>query len=693
MQMNAPHTHAERPAPEDEMIDLAQGLRTLRAGWRTIAAGFAVAVALGLLYAQFLATPVYTARATVVLETRKPQVIDLEGMMGGLTGSSDELNTEVEVLRSRGVAEKVVAELDLAADPEFNATLGAPSLRARLRGLFGAAAAPDPAAIRAGVVDAVLAHLSVRNLPDSYVFEVAVQSEDPQKAARIADAWTKRYIVNQIEVKFEATEQATVWLGNRVAALKRQLEATEEKVKSFNVGTTLISEDSLAALQVQLKDLRERIADTTQAAARASARAAALEAARTPDEKVAAAGEAGLARLAAGTGAEFEAQFARLLARARLERARAEDQLAAMRRTETTLSRQISRQGDDMIALQQLTREAEANRTLYEYFLGRLKETSAQQGIQQADSRILSAAVVPKVPTAPRKGLILAFCAVLGLIAGVAVVLLRDLLRDGFRTARQLEEDTGLVVMGQIPVIPGATRGEVMGYLAAKPSSAAMEAVRNLRTSVLLSNVDAPPQVIMLTSSVPGEGKTTNALALAMNFVGIGKSVLLIEGDIRRNMLAEYFPQHAGRKGLVSLLSGAAEVDEVVIAHPELGLSLIMGERSRVNAADLFMSDAWKGFIAQMRRRFDYILIDTPPVLVVPDARIIAQSADAALFSVLWDGTPRREVFEALQLFASVRQKVSGLILSRIDTDRMQRYGQGGSYGARYGAHAEYYRD
>ncbi|WP_444870251.1 Wzz/FepE/Etk N-terminal domain-containing protein [Rhodobacter capsulatus] len=148
--MNAPHTHAERPAPEDEMIDLAQGLRTLRAGWRTIAAGFAVAVALGLLYAQFLATPVYTARATVVLETRKPQVIDLEGMMGGLTGSSDELNTEVEVLRSRGVAEKVVAELDLAADPEFNATLGAPSLRARLRGLFGAAAAPDPAAIRAG---------------------------------------------------------------------------------------------------------------------------------------------------------------------------------------------------------------------------------------------------------------------------------------------------------------------------------------------------------------------------------------------------------------------------------------------------------------------------------------------------------------------------------------------------------------
>ena len=691
--MNAPHSLAERPAPEDEVIDLGQALRTLRAGWRTIAAAFAVAVVLGLLYAQGIATPIYTAKATVVLETRKPQVIDLEGMMGGLTGSSDELNTEVEVLRARGLAEKVVDELGLVADAEFNATLGAPSLRARLRALAGAAAEPDPAAIRAGVVDTVLAHLAVRNLPDSYVFEIAVQSEDPQKAARIADTWARRYIVNQIEVKFEATEQATAWLGNRVAELKRQLEATEEKVKSFNVGTTLISEESLAALQVQLKDLRARIADTTQAATRAAARASTLAAAQTHEEKVTAAGDVALARLAAENAAEFDSQYARILARAQLETARAEDQLAAMRRTEATLSQQISRQGDDMIALQQLMREAEANRTLYEYFLGRLKETSAQQGIQQADSRILSAAVVPKAPTTPRKGLILAMCAVLGLIAGGTIVLLRTLLRNGYRTARALEEDTGLVVMGQIPVIPGATRGEVLAYLAAKPSSAAMEAVRNLRTSVLLSNVDAPPQVIMLTSSVPGEGKTTNALALAMNFVGIGKSVLLIEGDIRRNMLAEYFPHHAGRKGLVSLLSGAAEAEEVVIADPDLGLSLIMGERTRVNAADLFMSDAWKTFIAQMRRRFDYIVIDTPPVLVVPDARIIAQSADVALFSVHWDGTARSEVLEALQLFDSVRQKVTGLILSRIDTDRMQRYGQGGSYGARYGAQGGYYVD
>ncbi|MGD9919726.1 MAG: GumC family protein, partial [Paenirhodobacter sp.] len=661
-------------ASDDDAIDLTQLLLTLRAGWKIVAAAVGVAVLLGVVYAYLLATPIYTAKSVVVLDTRKAQVVDLQGMMSGLTGASDELNTEVEVMRSRGLAEKVVDEMDLLADPEFNEALRAPSLKARLKGLFGKAApALDPAAEKAAVVSDLLAQVSVRNLPSSYVFEISVKSEDPQKAARIADVLAKRYILNQIEVKFDATEQATAWLSNRVAELKSELEKAEEKVKAFNSQTTLVSTEMLASLEVQLKDLRERIAQGGAQEKAARARLDGLKAAQSREEKLQRAQDGMLTQLAAGDEAAFEARYAQVVARAELDLARASDQRAALERSQQVMSDQIARQGDDMIQLQQLTREAEASRTLYEYFLGRLKETSAQQGIQQSDSRMLSSSVVPTVPTAPRRSLILAMCLVLGAMAGMAIVLAREATRRGFRSARQLEEDTGVVVMGQIPLIPGKTRSEVLNYLVTKPSSAAMEAIRDLRTSVLLSNIDHPPQVIISTSSVPGEGKTTNSMALAINLVGIGKSVLLIEGDIRRNTLGQYFPEVKTGKGLVSVIAGEVSVDEVMI-HPEgLGLSMIMGERSAINAADLFMSDAWHDFLGKMRARFDYIIIDTPPVLVVPDARIIAQKADAVLFTVKWDDISSAQVQEALQMFETVNLKVSGLVLSQIDDVQMKR--------------------
>lgn len=667
---------------DDEVIDLSKIIVVLRAGWRVIATCFGVMVAFGLFYAMVLAVPVYTAKAVVVLDTRAPQVIDLQGVMGGLSGGSDELNTEVEVLRSRGLASKVVADLDLTRDPEFNGALRSPSLTARVKSVFGGAVAPlDPVAVEARVVDALLRSVSVRNVPLSFVFEISVTSEDPAKAALIADTLAQRYILNQIEVKFESSEQATQWLANRVAELKDQLEAAEEKAKAFNSQTSLVSPEMLAALEVQNKDLRERVDVARAQVELALDRFTVLTETTDYAARLDLTRDAELARLP--EGAAFEARYGQVVARAQLDLARAETQLAALIKSQEVLAKQISRQGDDMIQLQQLTRDAEASGTLYEYFLSRLKETSAQQGIQQADSRVLSTAVVPNQPTSPRKKLILVMCAVLGGMIGVGVVLAREMMQSGYRTPRQLEEETGIVVMGQVPLIPGGKRTEVLEFLRTKPASGAMEAIRNLRTSVLLSNVDAPPQVIVSTSSLPGEGKTTNSLALALNMVGIGKSVLLVEGDIRRNTLAEYFPESRSKVGLVSVLSGAVPVDEALVHNQDLGLTMIMGEQSAVNAADLFMSDAYREFLKAMRGRFDYIIIDTPPVLVVPDARIIAQTADAVLFTVRWNSTTRAQLEEALHLFSSVNQRVSGLVLSQVDGAAMKRYGR--YYGAGYG--------
>jgi len=681
---------------DSEVIDLGKIVFALRAGWKTISATTVIAIGLAGVYAYKIATPIYTAHSVVVLDTRKSQVVDLQGMMSGLTGESDELNTEVEVLRSRGLADKVVDELRLTEDPEFNAALRPPTLSARLKGLLKVETTEqDPEAERAGVVGAFLERLSIRNVPASYVFEITVKSEDPRKVALIADTVAKRYILNQLEVKFEATEQATAWLTNRVGELKTELEGAEGQLTAFNAQTSLISEVTLTSLEAQLKDMRERVAQVTEQEKQVLARLAALRSASERDAQIEAAQDAELTRLR-GDDTRFAVRLAQVLARAELEAARATDQREALERSFKTLAEQAASQGEDMITLQQLTREAEASRTLYEYFLSRLKETSAQQGVQQADSRMLSSAVVPVTPTEPRKSLILAMFSILGLMAGGGLVLYRETMRNGYRTARQLEGETGVVVMGQIPLIPGKLRKDILSYLTSKPSSAAMEAVRNLRTSVLLSNVDKPPQVIILTSSVPGEGKTTNSLALAVNLVGTGKSVLLIEGDIRRNTLGEYFPGDRSAKGLVSVLSGEAKLEEVMVHHAALGLAFLPGERSAINAADLFMSDAWRNLIEQMRKKFDYILIDTPPVLVVPDARIIAQVADAVLFTVRWNETSRTQVQEALRMFETLRLKVSGLVLSQIDGAEMKRYGYGGKY-AGYGAYsgygAKYYSD
>ena len=678
---------------EDDVIDLSKIFTSLRAGWRVILGVVGALVVIGLIYVQFIAVPIYTAKSVVVLDTRKTQVVDFEGIMSGMTGGSDELNTEVQVLKSRSLAGKVVDQLNLIADPEFNSALKPPSVLQKIKSVISSPSEPAPEAIHARVVSALLDAVSVRNVPSSYVFDISVTSTDPLKAAKIADTLAQLYILNQIEVKFDASEQATQWLANRVAELKSELEKAEERAKAFNSQTSLVSPEMLASLEVQNKDLRERIDRASEQALFTQNRVDALKSAQSREEKAEAANDLLLSRLAdGGDAAEFDARYTQVIARAELDLARAVDQKSALVKSQESLAAQITRQGDDLIQLQQLNREAEASGTLYEYFLSRLKETSAQQGIQQADSRMLSQSVVPTVPTAPRKSLVLVFCVSLGLLIGASIVLLREAMKNSFRTARELEDMTGIVVMGQIPLIPGKARNDIMSYMRTKPTSAAMEAIRNLRTSVLLSNVDNPPQIIISTSSVPGEGKTTNSLGLAMNLVGIGKSVLLIEGDIRRNTLSEYFPKVEGEKGLVSLLSGSASLDEVLIEHKDLGLSMIMGERSSINAADLFMSDSYRDFLSEMRKRFDYIIIDTPPVLVVPDARIISQSADAVLFTVKWNNTSRGLVEEAIQMFDTVNQRVTGLILSQVDGEEMKRYGgKYGGYGTGAGYGAKYY--
>ena len=688
---------------EDDVIDLSTLLGALWRGKVYILTAVFAAVLLSGIYAYVLATPMYRSTAVVMLNNREEQVVELGNVVGGLTADSTVVNTEVEVLKSRILLGKVVDELELTEDPEFNTSLQTASMISKIEESMKSALLPTspdtgtsiPASTRDRTISALRSAITISNISRSLVFQVTVETMDRDKSARIANTLADLYILNQLEVKFEATEQATTWLTERVTDLQIALENAEEEVKDFRAGTSLVSTEALRGLEVQVKDMRERIDNTQAAQEAAETRLAAMRAAETPEQRAEVTNDLQLQRMLPRVGEpaiaeSFETRFETLLARAENDIERQQSQLATLRESLTTLEDQIDRQSQDLITLQQLTREAEASRLLYEYFLSRLKETSAQQGVQQADSRIISPAVVPDAAASPRKTMILAMAMILGLIVGAAFVLLRESRHRAFRNAEQLETATGYAAIGQIPLIPAKRRKDAISYLKEKPSSAAAEAIRNLRTSVMLSNVDTPPKLIMTSSAVSGEGKTTVALSLTQNFAAMGKKVLLIEGDIRRRVFGQYL-QTDRTEGIVSGLTGTRTFDDVVVHSELLGADVLLGDKGQSNAADIFSSERFSSLLEELRSRYDIVLIDTPPVLIVPDPRVIAQNVDATVFVVRWDRTQKEQVIGALREFESVGKPVSGLVLNQISPRGMKRYGYGNNYGPYSAYGSKYY--
>ena len=694
-------------------LDLLQILGTLRRGKWQILFWMVLMAALAIYYSFWLVTPLYTTTATLALQNRSEEIVDLASPLSALGGDYFTINTEAESMASRELIGQVVDKLKLVSDPVFNYELrpaddswtpgkaiGAVRGWARNQLLpTGPAEAEDPPTpeeTREAVINVAQGALKVENLSGSYVFYITATTDDPAASARLANGVAEGYIQDQIALKYKATEQATLWLNERVAELKLELEDAENAVKAYGAEAELIGPEALDALNRQLKDRRDRMMDARSAAEAAAADVEALEAAKASGnraEMALLAGDAALDQIARrldvdGARQAFDAGFERILERARFDARQASGKTVALERSVDELSRQVERQSAELLKLQQLEREAAASRQIYEYFLGRLKEISVQQGIHRADSRILSRALVPDRPSKPRKRLIFVGALFLGFVIGAALVLLREMRQSGFRSAQDLEQAVGLTVMGQVPRAPITKRRRLLNYLATKPASAFSESIRNLRTSIMLSNIDHPPQVIMITSSLPFEGKTTQSLALAKSFAGMDKRVLLIEGDIRRRTFQEYFRVRR-QPGLTSVVLGSVSLEEAVLFADNLGFDVLLGDKSAVNAADFFSSARFSDFMREIRSAYDVIIIDTPPTLVVPDSRVIGQLADAIIYVVHWNRTARSQVESGLGALTSVDLKVAGLSLSQIDVREAKSYG--GKYGEIYAGYGGRY--
>ncbi len=696
----------------------------------------------------FQLTPRYTAKAMLAIETRQNRVVDLEAVMSGLGTDQAAIKTEIDVLQSRRLVGKLVDDVNLVNDPEFNAELreGRGFLQAInpftylpdewSAAIFGrrkAEQSPEEAAqaTRARVVDQLLSQMTVANPPRSYTLEVAVESADPKKAAKIANGLANLYLTDQLEVKFEATERANEWLNERVFELREKVRLAEQEAQQFREENQLIQTQSAGLVNdQQLAQLNTQLVTARTDLARIEARerqieqnivdgtveeSGLLEVVQSPLIQRLKEQESEVRRRRAELATRYgpkhprmmnvEAELADVRTKISLEidkivaGIRGEAEVAAIRVTTLeqnleALKQESFKNSRAQVRMRELDREAEANRLLLQTFLTRFKETSSSDGMQQADARIISKADVPVYASFPKKRIIMVVAAVIGLGAGVALAFLMESLDNGYRSPEHLKQDLNLRPLGMIPLVGKAVlqSGGPEKYIISKPSSSFAEAHRSIHASLMFSGAGgATPKVLAVTSSIPGEGKSTATLCLAHILGRTGLKILVVEADMRRPVL---------RKRLGLEKGSFVSLNDVLSREPiPAGLSIYADDVSGIhvlwtdkeeNPQKRFAAPEFQSFLSEARKQYDLVLIDTPPIMAVSDAMIIAKYAESIMFVVQWASTAKGIVKTAVKQLQQTGVPLAGAVLTQVDVKRHRGYGYG-DQGYYYGGKSNYY--
>ncbi|MEO1292982.1 MAG: polysaccharide biosynthesis tyrosine autokinase, partial [Pseudomonadota bacterium] len=683
-------------------------------------------------------TPRYTARTAIYFTQNRSQVVDMDSVVASSPLSKAVLQSEMEVIRSQKLLNRVVEDLDLMNDPLFNAALrppevgrvaravqqGVAALKAEIKPLVSdwidwpepSVAAPPPvrssrgaaslAPDRLRVIAALQEAVRVRPLGQSFVIQLFVETEDPHRSAEIANTIAQQYIVDQLEAKFEATAQATAWLTDRVVALRGRVEEAETAVERFRAQSGLVGTETRDKLAEDLAQAESRLAAIDAETLRLDTRLAALSAGldqrsytglgdvlSTPAGRQA---WRGLVEQNGGTGAEtaLRRQIEAEIARVEAERSAAQDRRRLLMRSVGTLKAETERNTGNLVRLRQLERDAEATRLVYEALLARAKETSQQEGLEQADARVLEEARVPPLPSYPRKSRIVTLGALLGFVAGLGLIVLLERMRTTFRDAEEVERALGLPVMGQIPVVPGKReRRQIVRHCVQEPNGALAEAVRFLRSAILLSNVDHQDSSlsVLLTSALPGEGKSTTALLLAQTSAQLGYRTIIVDCDMRRPTL-HHTTAIDNTHNLITVVAGESDLGETIQRDEETGLDVLVGARAAANAADFVSSESFRRTMATLREHYELIILDAPPILAVPDAKIIGRDVDTVLHVIHWNKTPKDAVDTATKLFQDSGTPITGCVIAHLDARKAAKYSYGkSSYAYTYKQNQKYY--
>ena len=726
---------------EEGMVDLLAIFAVIRRRLR-LALAVALLVFILALIVTIRAQPLYTATASVMIDNRHQQVVESEAVLGGLTADAATVESEVEILKSRQLAGRVVEALHLERDPEFNGALRKPGLLEALRRgvarLFGASAPAaviaDQAAdraqtVQARVVDRVRSGLSVKRIGATYVMSLGFTARDPAKASRIANGFADHYLLDQLEAKFDANHQANGWLTGRLSDLRAEVIQNEAVVEQYRSAHGLLSASGATLTEQEISAYNQQLATVRAQQAEDEARLRTAQsqlAAGSTGEDVGEALNSTLIQQLRNRRAEVSGRIADMASRygvrhpamisAQGELADMDSQIRAeigriisnlearvqvSRERTASMSASLAGARGALVAnnaarvrLNELVRNAEASRTLYEGLLDRFKQTSTQAGLEQSDARVVSRAVAPTAPSAPNVPVNLGIGLALALTAAAAAIVIAELLDTGLATAEDIERRLGLPAIGSVPLVasvasPVDRHLAPVDYLVARPMSAFAEAMRSLRTSVAYARVGQGVKLIVIASSLPGEGKTTTAVALARSAAMAGQKAVIVDCDLRRrgvNRLLGLEPT----AGLLEVLSGQATLAEALMTDAASGMAVLSLVHTEFTPRDLFQSEAMDALLATLRQGYDLIVLDTAPVLAVAETRVLASKADAVVFLARWRTTPEKAIDTTLRLLEQAGAHVAGVALVQVDMKAQARYGYGDS-AYYYGAYKKYY--
>ena len=668
--------------------------------------------------ASYRMTPIYRATARVEVEADTPLIQSLSDLYQKAEADDAFLQTQIQVLKSDNLAWRTIQELRLAENPAF--------LRQPLT------PAADRERRKLGLIDAFRVRVNVQLVPRTRMLLVGFESSDPRLAAEVASALVNNYVDYNFREKYDATRQASGWMEQQLDELKAKVEKSQQALVGYERQNQIVNtSDKQNVLEQMLSDVsrdltnaeseriqkeslyRQVLANRAQVAALAHSellqkleeKAADLRGQYTEVTAQYGPKFPRAVRLQQQLG-EYQSQITREQNRV-IERVRTDYNAAVSR--ESLATQAFARQKEELGRLNQLLvqhnilqREFESNQQLYQSLLQRLKDATVSAGLRSTNIHVVDSALPPTTPIRPRRPLNIALGLLGGLVLGVICAFAQEGLDRSIHSADQVES---LLLAPALAVIPldrssrPAARGlmsrlqnrrparrqsEVALTVVHRPKSVLAESYRALRTAVLLSSAPAAPKTLLVTSAHMGEGKSVTALNLAQAMAQRKGPVLIMDCDLRKGSVARALDLNV-EKGVSSVLTGTDVLDEALQQCPEqANLWVLPCGPVPPNPAELLGSDSMAELWKQLRSRYEHIIIDSPPVLLVTDATILSNLADGVILVAESGKTPRAALLRTRRILDDAGARILGVALNKLD-QRHSGYYDYGYY--RYGYH------
>ena len=677
---------------------------------------FMLAVVTIVSIATFRMRPVYVATARIEIDRENANILPFQGAdsYDYMVDTDNYIETQSKILTSETLALQTIRNGGLTARPEFSSPNG-PSEAVAIGSLANQKRPPELAEF--------LGSLGVRRVPNSRLMDVSFESTDPELAARIVNAHIATYVEQNYRSKYESTSQASTWLADQLNDFKIKVQKSEEARITYERQNQIWTIDDKQNMTTQrLSDINRQFTEAQSERMRKEslyefAKAGNLDAvpqvqsntALTETLKKRTEAQAAYEDALEQYGPNFpkvqrlKSQLKDLDDNVEKEKQKVLDVLesdyreARQREAQMSLAldqakAEANHMAEKLVEYNILKREAEANKALYDGLMNKMKETAISAGLRSSNIRVVDPAMVPTTPARPAKAKNVMLSFLVGLIGGIGLALLREYLDNTVKTPDDIETLARLPSLAVVPQFAGTNgtrrRGVLPGLssnghekrieLVAQhlPKSQMSEAFRALRTSILLSQADHPPQVILVTSALPREGKTTAAANLAVTLAQLGDSTVLVDADLRKPGIGRLLNLGGGKyAGLSSYLAGVSSLDLVSVPHPAIpNLVAIPTGPLPPNPADLLSSHKLVDAIAELRTKFKFIVIDSPPIMAATDAVILSVQADGVLLVVRSGETPKEAFTRTRDLLSSVKCRVLGVVLNAVDSSAPDYY-------------------